>query len=106
MVHTKSDQMKTITLSEFTLDELLLLIGNLLESKLSRINMESQPFDEYVSRAELAKLLNISLPTLSGYTKQGWLISHKIGNRVLYNRREVTKSINELSSKKYKKTIL
>jgi len=43
----------------------------------------------YLTRAEVARIIHISLPKLNELTKQGLLISYKFGNRVLYKKAEV-----------------
>jgi len=59
---------------------------------ISEIGVNKPPKEdklEYLSRAELAGILHISLPKLNELTKQGHLISYKFGNRVLYKKAEV-----------------
>lgn len=59
----------------------------------------------YVTRFEVASMLKISLPTLSEWTKLGWLTSYKMGNRVYYKLNEVESAIEKLSNNKHKKYI-
>ena len=58
---------------------------------------------KYLSRAEVAKMLRVSLPTLNDYAKLGWLTSYKIANRVLYRSDEVEASLHKCRSNKYSK---
>jgi excisionase family DNA binding protein len=44
---------------------------------------------EYITRAETAKRLKISLPTLWKLTKEGKITAYKIGRKVLYNPDDV-----------------
>jgi excisionase family DNA binding protein len=94
-----------ILMTGVKLDELLEKIGQLIDSKLGKgfqpLPDENQ--SKYVSRAEVAKLLRITLPTLHDWTKQGWLKAYKMGSRVLYKLEEVQLSVEKLSSIKYKK---
>jgi excisionase family DNA binding protein len=52
-------------------------------------NVDVKQNNEYLTRKEVAKLLNISLPTLNEYTKRSLLKSYKMGARVLYKKSEV-----------------
>jgi excisionase family DNA binding protein len=54
---------------------------------------ESNP-NELVSRADTAKMLNISLVKLWEITKDKMLPVYKIGGKVLYKRNEVEEFIN------------
>jgi len=91
------------------LDELLAKIGSVVESKLSTVQPspnKADPEGKYLSRAEVAKLLKISLPTLHIWTKLKLLQAYKIGNRVLYKQKEVENAILNSVNLKYKKSIL
>jgi excisionase family DNA binding protein len=48
---------------------------------------------ELYTRKQLAEYLQISLPTLHTWTKEGRLKSYRIGNRVLYKKEEVNDSL-------------
>ena len=84
-----------------TVNDLLLQIGQLLDAKTSILPSKSQ--SEYLSRTEVANQLQISLPTLNEWTKLGWLLSYKMGNRVLYKAEEVELAVSKVSTYKYKK---
>ena len=45
---------------------------------------------EYITRKEVAALLQITLPTVHDWTKKGVLRAYKIGKRVYYKPAEVT----------------
>lgn len=87
------------------LNQLLEKIGQLIESKLTRIAPQTTQNNQskFITRHEVAKLLKITLPTLNEWTKLGWLQSYKIGNRVLYKEPEVVASIDQLATYKFKK---
>jgi excisionase family DNA binding protein len=88
------------------LDELLNKIGIVIEAKLSKNDpfiVELDPSTKYLTRAEVAKLLKITLPTLHQWTKLKMLQSYKIGNRVLYKVEEVEKALTQSNTFKYKK---
>lgn len=97
--------MNEILLNGINVEELLERIGQLIDRKLKQSSTFSTlPYtSQYITRSEVAALLKISLPTLNDWTKQGWLLSYKIGNRVLYKPDEVEKAIAKVSTFKFKK---
>ena len=96
--------MENIILHGLTLDDLLLRIGQIIDTKIgSQPQTKTQVQSEYITRKEVAKLLKVTLPTLHDWTKLGWLQSYKIGNRVLYKLREVEESIQQVFFHKHKK---
>lgn len=52
--------------------------------------------EEYLSRAEVAKLLKVDISTVHNWGKAGKLKRHGLGNRVYYKRSEVEQAIQEL----------
>ncbi|RZJ99556.1 MAG: DNA-binding protein [Flavobacterium sp.] len=96
--------MNQIFLTGVDLNELLGKIGQLIDERLSKLppDPEKPPF-KFISRAEVAKLLKISLPTLHDWTKLGILQSYKIGNRVLYKLAEVEQALTKAETFKHKK---
>lgn len=59
-------------------------------------NPAPQQAEKYLTRKETAALLNISLPTLTHYTKHGIIIGNRIGARVLYKRSEITNALQQI----------
>ena len=95
---------KTIILHGLTLGQLTEIIENSVEAKVSAIlakAISSKDEIKYLSRYDVCKLLKISLPTLYMWTKLGMVISHKIGNRVLYKSNEIEMALN--GSQKFKR---
>ena len=97
--------MNEMIFSGINLNQLLEKIGQLIDSKLSKIASHTVKPDQckFISRREVARLLMISLPTLNDYTKLGWLQSYKLGKRVLYKQEEVLACIDRVATHKYKK---
>lgn len=96
--------MQNIILSGLTLDDLLLRIKEIIDTKIgSQPPKQTQEQSEYITRKEVAKLLKVTLPTLHDWTKLGWLQSYKIGNRVLYKQTEVEESVQQVLFHKHKK---
>ena len=100
--------MNEILLNGIRLNELVEKLEKI--EKLLDTYLNSQPQTEikhdFISRAEVAALLKITLPTLHEWTKLGWLKSYKMGNRVLYKPHEVMEAMKTTSVNKHKKYIL
>jgi excisionase family DNA binding protein len=93
-----------ILLNELDVNELLEKIGQLIDSRILQVQKSSlKNPPKFISRKEVAELLKISLPTLNEWTKLGWLLSYKMGNRVLYKQEEVERAICKVTAYKYKK---
>jgi len=100
--------MEQILLVGIDVDEFLEKVSKLIENKFKNSNITSvehtQP--KLLSRAEVASLLKISLPTLNDYTKLGWLQSYKIGKRVLYKSDEIEQALHKVLNQKHKRSAL
>ena len=55
---------------------------------------------EYITRKEVAALLQITLPTVHDWTKKGVLRAYKIGKRVYYKPAEVTAAMIQKGGEK------
>jgi Helix-turn-helix domain len=96
--------MKKISIEEISIDEFIFKLTELFEAKLEQSKLPIiKNRSHYLTRIEVAKILKISLPSLSTYTKEGWLQSYKIGNRVLYKPEEIDQAIQKLSTYKHKR---
>ncbi len=69
-----------------------------VKSQLDELKKTYQPKqpEEYLSRAEVAKMLKVDLSTIHNWSKSGKLQRHGIGNRVYYKRSEVERAIVQL----------
>lgn len=54
---------------------------------------------EFLTREETAKMLSVSLKTLSSWTKEGKVIGYRIGSRVRYRRDEIETSLKQIKTK-------
>ena len=50
---------------------------------------------QYLTRGEVSKYLQISLPTLHSYVKQGLIKSYRIGGKVRFKQEEVDQALTE-----------
>ena len=59
-----------------------------------RLKEAAKP-DIYLTRDEVAKILNVSLTTLFHWNNKGILTTRKIGNKVRYLRKDIDKVLNK-----------
>ena len=76
-------------------------VKKVITSNTSDSKIESK--NGYLTRKETAALLRISLPTLTEYTKLGYVKSYKVGRRVLYKESEIIQSLERINHLKNKK---
>jgi hypothetical protein len=81
----------TIILQNISVDQLISQIEIIIEKQLNSKMELLKPKTEiqYLSRRQMAKHFLISLPTLDSLTKQGRIISYKIGDKILYKSNEL-----------------
>jgi excisionase family DNA binding protein len=67
-------------------------------SKIGQSEPNSKSFSQgsnYLTRGEVSKYLQISLPTLHSYVKQGLIKSYRIGGKVRFKLEEVDQALTE-----------
>jgi len=94
--------MKAINLIELTIDDFRKILEEVLETNTKGQGKSPQnPLVEYFTRNEAAKLLRISLPTLSRYSKLGLVKEYRIGTRILFKKSEVDSCLEQVQTSKY-----
>ena len=90
--------MNVIQITQFTPNELKSLLMEGVQQVVNQIREEFQPKTptEYLTRKQVAKMLDINLTTLNNWTNRGALTSYGIQGRVYYKRDEVEKAIIKL----------
>ena len=70
-----------------------------LENRLNELQkaVQPQPDTQLLTRQEVSKWLDISLPTLHAWTKNGILQAYRIGNKVRYKKSEVLTSLQSIN---------
>ncbi|WP_034554330.1 helix-turn-helix domain-containing protein [Capnocytophaga sp. oral taxon 335] len=93
--------MNAIQITQFTPNELKSLLMEGVQQVVNQIREEFQPKTptEYLTRKQVAKMLDINLTTLNNWTNKGVLISYGIQGRVYYKRDEVERAFIELKQK-------
>lgn len=96
--------MNEILFTGIKVHELLERIGQLIDSKIGILPTKNTPTQsDYITRAETAKMLKITLPTLHDWTKSGYLKAYRMGFRVLYKESEIVLAMEKVPSFKHKK---
>ena len=90
--------MNAIQITQFTPNELKSLLMEGVQQVVNQIREEFQPKTptEYLTRKQVAKMLDINLTTLNNWTNRGALTSYGIQGRVYYKRDEEEKAIIKL----------
>ncbi|WP_454985887.1 helix-turn-helix domain-containing protein [Capnocytophaga bilenii] len=93
--------MNAIQITQFTPNELKSLLMEGVQQVINQIREEFQPKTptQYLTRKQVAKMLDINLTTLNNWTNKGVLISYGIQGRVYYKRDEVERAFIELKQK-------
>lgn len=72
-----------------------------LEKKIDQIKKDITPQnqraenEDFITRAEVSRLLKVSVITVSDWAKKGVLKSYKCGNRVYFKKNEVIEAIQK-----------
>lgn len=93
--------MVKLMLQNIELSDIKQVVEEVLEINLQRLkNNAKEDLLTLLTRENTAKLLCISLPTLSDWTKRGIIKAHRIGNRVLYKIEDVNSALTEVKTSK------
>lgn len=93
----------SILLQNLSSDDLKKLISDLLDEKLTGFKPQQKQATEYLTREDVSKLLKISLPTVTEYTKTGKLNGLRMGRRVLFRKEEIEQSLTAIEPLKYRR---
>ena len=93
--------MNTIQITELTTNELKSLLKESVKQEFNQLKEEilCKTPTQYLTRKQVAKMLDINLTTLNNWTNRGALTSYGIQGRVYYKRDEVERAFIELKQK-------
>ena len=98
--------MKKILLSPIALDEFENRLEKVIQSALTLavVKKESNPdLEVFLTRKEAAKLLRISLPTLTRYVKAGIIPALILGNEYRFNKAKLLDCMKAINQQKYRR---
>lgn len=92
--------MKSVQLISITPEQLKEFILDGVKAQMDELKQSFQPKEPscYLTRQDVAKMLQIDLSTVWLWTKKGVLTSYQIAGRVYYKREEVESAIKKLNS--------
>ncbi|MCB7482467.1 helix-turn-helix domain-containing protein [Christiangramia sediminis] len=69
-----------------------------IQAQINDLKKSYQPKEpeEFLTRAEVAKMLKVDISSVHNWTKAGKLQKHGLGKRVYYKRSEIEKAIIQL----------
>jgi excisionase family DNA binding protein len=88
-------------INNLEVNELQELIENSVKKVLEQNASKKEPETEFITRFEVAKMLQISLVTLTEWIKQGKVPALRIGTRVRFKKADVLNSLKEIQTLKY-----
>jgi excisionase family DNA binding protein len=90
---------RAIMINQMNADQLNALFAGLSE-KISKIENTLQPQQstDYLTRDQVARMLDVDLSTLYLWAKKGKLLPVGIGNRVYYRRSDIDAALTPLNS--------
>lgn len=95
--------MKKVFLQELSVDEFADNIADLVLMKLGASYKKTANPDLYLTSKETAKMLHMSLTTLSKYCKSGLIPSYRIGRNIRFKKSEIDDLINKGLRFKYRR---
>ncbi len=74
-------------------------ISESVRAEMYKVISNQKPEKTIYTRQETAELLDISLPTLNEYTKQGFIVAHRLGYKVRYKLEDIQKALTRIKTK-------
>jgi len=103
--HAECRNDKCIIMEQFIMDFLKPLIKDSLREALNEMDAERKEQEpRFITRAEVAEMLGVSLVTVHSYVNRGLLECKKIGHKTLFSEADVLKAIKARKVYKFKHT--
>jgi len=98
-LQAKQIAMQRIEIIHVDPEQIQRIVSDAVKHHFEDLKKDFQPKqpNRYLTRAEVAKMLQIDLSTLHLWTKQSKLIAYGIGNRVYYKQDEVEDALKQLN---------
>jgi excisionase family DNA binding protein len=93
-----------VLIQKTSLSELKAMINETMEQHLRPAMLEKKA-SAILTRQEAAKMLNVSLPTLHFWTKEGIVKGTRISSRVRYRLKDIEAALVDIDSLKYKRNL-
>lgn len=93
---------QSLLINHATKEDLLESVREVIREELAGIKAP-EPVTKFHTRKQVCELLNISLPTLTEYTRSGIIIGKRIGSRILYDEGSVQAALRQMPVVKHKR---
>jgi excisionase family DNA binding protein len=95
-MYIETNNMKNLFIEAIGVQELKTIIAEAVRVELGKIDFSQKGKLEILNRVEVSKLLNVSMVTLSTWTKTGKIKAYRIGNRVYYKKLNIEEAMKEI----------
>jgi len=85
------------------ISELKFILGEIVREQLETYIPKPETKETFITRAEAAKKLRITLSTLDKYAKAGIIQSYRIGGRIRFKSTELEKGFEQVKNAKYRR---
>jgi excisionase family DNA binding protein len=92
-----------VLIQKTSLSDLKTMISDTIEQYLSSAVQTETSVTAILTRKQAANMLNISLPTLHCWTKEGVIKGTRIGTRVRYRLSDIEAALVDIQNLKYKR---
>ena len=96
LMYIETNNMKNLFIEAIGVQELKTIIAEAVRVELGKIDFSQKGKLEILNRVEVSKLLNVSMVTLSTWTKTGKIKAYRIGNRVYYKKLNIEEAMKEI----------
>ena len=94
--------MENVILQQLSVNDLTEIIADTFRKEIKELPDQNPP-EQYLTRKETAKLLQISLVTLRDWSVKGILQSYKIGGRIRYKKSDLDEALKAQKNLKYRR---
>ena len=95
--------MENIILQQLSVSDFKEIISDTIKKEIRESHPGQNTPEQYLTRKDTAKLLQVSLVTLRDWSVKGILQSYKIGGRIRYKKSEIDESLKEVKNLKYRR---
>ena len=95
--------MENLILKQISVSDFKEIISDTLRDEIRNTISAKPSQEQYLTRKETAKLLQISLVTLWSWSKEGIIQSYTIGSRVRYKKSDIDNALKAKKNLKYRR---
>ena len=93
---------EVVIIEKWQANEILVRLST-IEKAISDLKAQANPnrksnVSEYITRADVSRMLKVSIVTVSDWTRKGILTAYKCGNRVYFKQAEVEEALLSINS--------